>query len=488
MKNILLFLFFGLTPLFLFGQIPKAFNYQAVVRDADGNPIIDEPVKFTVELLQSGTLVYSEIQSGNTGELGHVNFQVGKPDTVLFGDFSIIDWSLGEYKIQVTLNGEPDPIGVTEIVAVPFALYAENAGGDGDWEVEGDTLLGSSGRSIRVDGSLDVKNNYYWHTGQNFLLHADSSGEFSFDFPDADGQKRLSVWDPDHGHILSVRNNDRVGIGTVNPKQELHIFQSNGSNADLRLQSAGADYMDVFSGDEKGGVWIKDERYMVLGTNNKERIRIASDGKIGIGINDPVQALHVRVNNGYAQMRLERTGSKAGHSTIGGSSDGFIVGHFDNDPNPGYHIDFKVSHQGQAEVKTLKITGADIIEKANSKEPIQPGEVITIDPSNPNQVERSTKSYDRTVLGVVSGAGGVQHGMELSQEGLLDGNVSFAIAGRVYVKVVGKVKPGDLLTSSIVPGHAMVAKNRRKARGAIIGKALTTVNEEGMVLILVNLQ
>ena len=98
---------------------------------------------------------------------------------------------------------------------------------------------------------------------------------------------------------------------------------------------------------------------------------------------------------------------------------------------------------------------------------------------------RSTKAYDRTVLGVVSGAGGVSAGMELQQEGLLEGNTSFAIAGRVYVKVTGKVQPGDLLTSSNVPGHAMKSKNRKKERGAVIGKALSFPNEEGLVLMLV---
>ena len=52
----------------------------------------------------------------------------------------------------------------------------------------------------------------------------------------------------------------------------------------------------------------------------------------------------------------------------------------------------------------------------------------------------------------------------------------------------GEIFPGDLLTSSKIQGEAMKVKNYRKARGAIVGKALTQMDNNGFVLILVNLQ
>ena len=107
----------------------------------------------------------------------------------------------------------------------------------------------------------------------------------------------------------------------------------------------------------------------------------------------------------------------------------------------------------------------------------------------PIMLKKAPRPYDKTVIGVVSGAGGVKSGMELKQEGLLDGNTSFAIAGRVYVTVTGKVKPGDLLTTSNVSGYAMVAKRKKRSRGAIIGKALSSnITGKGQVLMLVNIQ
>jgi mannose-6-phosphate isomerase-like protein (cupin superfamily) len=67
-----------------------------------------------------------------------------------------------------------------------------------------------------------------------------------------------------------------------------------------------------------------------------------------------------------------------------------------------------------------------------------------------------------------------------------------ALSGRVYVWVdasKGAIQPGDLLTTSSTPGHAMKATDAKKAQGAIIGKAMTSLKEgKGLVLVLVTLQ
>lgn len=45
------------------------------------------------------------------------------------------------------------------------------------------------------------------------------------------------------------------------------------------------------------------------------------------------------------------------------------------------------------------------------------------------------------------------------------------------------------MTTSETPGHAMKASDRDRAYGAVIGKAMSELNEEtGLVLVLVNLQ
>ena len=53
----------------------------------------------------------------------------------------------------------------------------------------------------------------------------------------------------------------------------------------------------------------------------------------------------------------------------------------------------------------------------------------------------------------------------------------------------GAIQPGDLLTTSGVPGRAMKVTDHAKAAGAILGKAMTGLGDgQGMVLVLVTLQ
>ena len=83
--------------------------------------------------------------------------------------------------------------------------------------------------------------------------------------------------------------------------------------------------------------------------------------------------------------------------------------------------------------------------------------------------------------------------MMMGQAGTLaDGQHPVALSGRVYVWVDathGAIRPGDLLTSSTTPGHAMKAGSSAKAQGAIIGKAMTGLKSgKGLILVLVTLQ
>jgi len=140
-----------------------------------------------------------------------------------------------------------------------------------------------------------------------------------------------------------------------------------------------------------------------------------------------------------------------------------------------------------------ELTVARAGNNSDSAEEIQPGMVVTIDPINPGKLRISRRAYDRRVAGVISGAGGVQPGMMMGQEGTLaDGKHPVALGGRVYVWVDatrGSVKPGDLLTTSATPGYAMKAANTSKAQGAIIGKAMTGLKSgKGLALALITLR
>jgi hypothetical protein len=149
-----------------------------------------------------------------------------------------------------------------------------------------------------------------------------------------------------------------------------------------------------------------------------------------------------------------------------------------------------------ASVCSLTIRGgcdlAEPFQFSSADKEIPQGAVVVIDQENPGHLKLSDQPYDSRVAGVVSGANGINPGIQMQQQGLLEGGKNVALTGRVYVQADasnGVIKPGDLLTTSATPGRAMRVTDHTKAQGAILGKAMTALNEgQGMVLVLVTLQ
>jgi hypothetical protein len=149
---------------------------------------------------------------------------------------------------------------------------------------------------------------------------------------------------------------------------------------------------------------------------------------------------------------------------------------------------------GHSTACVLTITGGcDLAEPfALSSQDMPKGAVVVIDDENPGRLKLSDRAYDTRVAGILSGANGVRAGICLSQQGFNDGGQNVALSGRVYALADASsspIKPGDLLTTSNIPGHAMKVNDHSKGQGAIIGKAMGSLNAgKGMVLVLVTLQ
>ena len=161
----------------------------------------------------------------------------------------------------------------------------------------------------------------------------------------------------------------------------------------------------------------------------------------------------------------------------------------------GWHPVFKVENSGKVVCSVLQLTGgSDVSEKFVIKADVdvKPGMVVCIDPDHPGQLTVSTKEYDRKVAGIISGAGGIKPGMIMDQQEEGDNLYPVALSGRVYCWAdasYGAIEPGDLLTTSNTPGHAMKVTDYDRAKGAIIGKAMSSLKHgRGLVLVLVTLQ
>ncbi|NCT68264.1 MAG: hypothetical protein GXC76_11585 [Rhodanobacteraceae bacterium] len=135
--------------------------------------------------------------------------------------------------------------------------------------------------------------------------------------------------------------------------------------------------------------------------------------------------------------------------------------------------------------------GADLAEFVPTSGALpQAGDVVEIDPDQPDRFRLSSRAYSPLVAGVISTDPGVtmnaRHGADQPTDG-----PALALAGRVPVKVTGENGPiriGDLLVSSSTPGHAMRAPPT-PVSGTVIGKALQAMDDaSGTVLMLTMLR
>lgn len=117
-----------------FSQAPQAFKYQAVARDNSGNILASQAVSFRINILSgstSGTSVYAETHTATTNAYGLVNLNIGA-GTVISGTFSSISWGSNNYFIKVELDPAGGTaytlMGTTQLLSVPYALYAETSG------------------------------------------------------------------------------------------------------------------------------------------------------------------------------------------------------------------------------------------------------------------------------------------------------------------------------------------------------------------------
>jgi len=99
-----------------------------VLRDADGVLKASKSVTVKFDILQgssSGIAVYSETHFTTTTSTGMIDLDLGT-GTTLNGTLSSIDWGTGTYYLKITVDGTV--MGTSQLLSVPYALYATNAG------------------------------------------------------------------------------------------------------------------------------------------------------------------------------------------------------------------------------------------------------------------------------------------------------------------------------------------------------------------------
>ena len=325
-----------------------------------------------------------------------------------------------------------------------------------------------------------------------------------------------------HGGGIHLDGTGSVGIGTTAPLHELSIrsfagvptWTSNGWIGAIDLDNASAIAWGSNSAGQRFGMGHTNGSFVMWrtaadpGTTANPAtydFTITDAGNVGIGTTGPgaklqivsggdigtPQALLTQTTSGdYARLRFSATGSPSAWDIAAGTGGGIMNFYA---TSTGRNV-LSLNPNGTASVAVLAITGgADLAEPFPMQdEPIAKGAVVVIDEKRPGHLKRSTRAYDRRVAGIVSGANGVQPGISLQQKGVMEGAQNVALSGRVYVQAdasEGAIAPGDMLTTSDTPGYAMKVIDPARAQGAVIGKAMSALDEgQGMVLVLVTLQ
>ncbi len=297
-----------------------------------------------------------------------------------------------------------------------------------------------------------------------------------------------------------------LGIGTTSPSTTLHVAGQNLS-AQIVMERLGTSPGKMAIGADASG--------FLIGRTDPftKHVVVTEDGDVGIGTATPMTALHVdgqslwlTGGNGTgldpsagAGLRLHSNGTQSqifAYEYGGGGPQDLIlqgpggsVGIGTN--SPGSTLDV----WGRTRTCVVEITGGcDIAEPfdVTSTEDLPNGALVTIAPDRPGHLTISRREYDTSVAGIVSGAGGVGTGLSLRHDGVMEGDNLIALAGRVYALATasnGAIHPGDLMTTSNIPGHAMKAIDQDRRQGAVIGKAMSLLESgEGLVLVLVQPQ
>ncbi len=375
-------------------------------------------------------------------------------------------------------GGTPNVIGGSAVNTVVSAFGATIGGGDyntnsaNSGTIAGGTHNLASGQSSTVSGGA----------GNN----ATGTGWATVGGGSANTASGLTATVP------GGQNNIAAGTGSFAAGQSAQTFYDGSFIWGDGTQIASATGPNRFEVLATGGinlypgganVSIASPSALAFGSSTRQMISLYNNGTYQYGIGVQTSTLYQRAGIGGGFAWYSGGVHNDGQDNNGG---GATLMTLDGSGN--------LNVTANASVCTLSIRGGcDVAEPFEMSTPaIAAGSVVVIDEQHAGHLKLSDRAYDTRVAGIVSGANGINPGIAMHQDGVLQDGQNVALSGRVYVLADASsspIVPGDLLTTSATPGHAMKVTDSARAQGTILGKAMTSLKEgKGMVLVLVTLQ
>jgi hypothetical protein len=292
--------------------------------------------------------------------------------------------------------------------------------------------------------------------------------------------QHTGMWDVDHGENAYTINTPAMGIGTQNPLVRLHVgagaappvtagatlLVEEGPATSMVMKSTLGPEMFFYEDGVNGIFGTASVTPLGIRTSNINRIWVEAGGNVGIGTTSPSAQTHISNTANQPGLRID---SSAGTNALEiYNTEG------------GQNLIFRVERTTGNVYADGNFTGggADVAERIDVTEAVEPGDVVEIDPDNPGKFRKAREALSTRVAGVISTAPGVVLGNKSAEHN--DARPILALAGRVPVKVTAKygaIAVGDLLVSSPIPGYAMKCPEKSQCIGAVIGKALEPLAE-----------
>lgn len=269
MKKLLTLIVVAIYAQLSFAQAPQGFSYQAIARDNAGNPKANTGVAVKFSILSGsaqGTAIYAETHQTQTNNFGLFNLTIGKGSAIT-GTFASIDWA-GPKFLKVEIDGLLS--NTTQLMSVPYALYAEKAGNAGggassQWR---DTTYWRKG--IFYDGPVTVGDR---------IIAPDAYFRVFRNDPDPNNFAVSTFSRQISGETTSLIIYAYPNIPTVpSYLRDISLIYTGKADNGLQLTSANGDIRFTTNG---------------FASSDFERMRITFGGNIGIGTSNPASKLQV---------------------------------------------------------------------------------------------------------------------------------------------------------------------------------------------------